>query len=92
MANRHGLIAGATGTGKTVKLRVIGENFSRIGVPESIFGCILWSKVLLRSFEGQRFVDRIAADGVDGRDRLMGWNSAFLRVDGFPFPVFNFQY
>src|SRR6266403_3630301 len=33
MANRHGLIAGATGTGKTVTLRVIAENFSRTGVP-----------------------------------------------------------
>ena len=33
MANRHGLIAGATGTGKTVTLRVIAENFSLIGVP-----------------------------------------------------------
>ncbi len=33
MANRHGLIAGATGTGKTVSLRVLAEQFSRIGVP-----------------------------------------------------------
>ena len=33
MANRHGLITGATGTGKTVSLQVIAENFSRIGVP-----------------------------------------------------------
>jgi len=33
MSNRHGLIAGATGTGKTVSLQVIAENFSRIGVP-----------------------------------------------------------
>jgi DNA helicase HerA-like ATPase len=33
MANRHGLIAGATGTGKTVSLRVLAENFSTIGVP-----------------------------------------------------------
>jgi len=33
MANRHGLIAGATGTGKTVTLQVLAENFSRIGVP-----------------------------------------------------------
>ena len=32
-ANRHGLIAGATGTGKTVTLKVLAENFSRIGVP-----------------------------------------------------------
>lgn len=33
MANRHGLIAGATGTGKTVTLRVLAEHLSRIGVP-----------------------------------------------------------
>jgi len=33
MANRHGLIAGATGTGKTVTLQVIAEQFSRNGVP-----------------------------------------------------------
>jgi len=33
MANRHGLIAGATGTGKTTTLRVLAENFSSIGVP-----------------------------------------------------------
>lgn len=33
MANRHGLIAGATGTGKTVTLRTLAEQFSTIGVP-----------------------------------------------------------
>jgi len=33
MANRHGLIAGATGTGKTVTLRVLAEQFSSRGVP-----------------------------------------------------------
>jgi DNA helicase HerA-like ATPase len=33
LANRHGLVAGATGTGKTVTLRVLAEGFSRIGVP-----------------------------------------------------------
>jgi DNA helicase HerA-like ATPase len=33
MANRHGIIAGATGTGKTVTLQKIAESFSRIGVP-----------------------------------------------------------
>ena len=33
MANRHGLIAGATGTGKTVTLQVLAENFSAQGVP-----------------------------------------------------------
>src|SRR5689334_7789614 len=33
MANRHGLIAGATGTGKTVTLQTMAEGFARIGVP-----------------------------------------------------------
>ncbi len=33
MANRHGLIAGATGTGKTVTLKVMAEGFSDMGVP-----------------------------------------------------------
>ena len=33
MANRHGLIAGATGTGKTVSLQVLAETFSQLGVP-----------------------------------------------------------
>ena len=33
MSNRHGLVAGATGTGKTVTLQVLAESFSRLGVP-----------------------------------------------------------
>jgi len=33
MANRHGMIAGATGTGKTVTLQIFAEGFSRLGVP-----------------------------------------------------------
>jgi hypothetical protein len=33
LANRHGLITGATGTGKTVTLQTLAENFSKIGVP-----------------------------------------------------------
>src|SRR5512135_2449488 len=33
MANRHGLITGATGTGKTVTLQTLAEHFSRVGVP-----------------------------------------------------------
>jgi DNA helicase HerA-like ATPase len=36
MCNRHGLIAGATGTGKTVTLRVIAEQMSRLGVPSVV--------------------------------------------------------
>jgi len=33
LANRHGLVAGATGTGKTVTLQILAEGFSRLGVP-----------------------------------------------------------
>ncbi|NBX77352.1 MAG: DUF853 family protein [Proteobacteria bacterium] len=33
LANRHGLIAGATGTGKTISLQVLAERFSQMGVP-----------------------------------------------------------
>lgn len=33
LSNRHGLITGATGTGKTVSLQVLAEAFSRIGTP-----------------------------------------------------------
>jgi hypothetical protein len=36
LANRHGLVAGATGTGKTVTLQVLAERFSRIGVPSFV--------------------------------------------------------
>jgi DNA helicase HerA-like ATPase len=35
-ANRHGLIAGATGTGKTVTLQILAEGFSNAGVPVSL--------------------------------------------------------
>src|SRR4051812_40176217 len=33
LANRHGLVTGATGTGKTVTLQKLAESFSQIGVP-----------------------------------------------------------
>src|SRR5690606_6051986 len=33
LANRHGAVTGATGTGKTITLQVLAERFSRIGVP-----------------------------------------------------------
>ena len=33
LANRHGLITGATGTGKTITLQTLAESFSRRGVP-----------------------------------------------------------
>ena len=46
MANRHGLIAGATGTGKTVTLQVMAERFSQIGrnLIRGVLGSLLGGK------------------------------------------------
>lgn len=52
MANRHGLVAGATGTGKTITLKVLAESFSDLGVP-----------VFLADVKGD--VSGMAAPGVD---------------------------
>jgi DNA helicase HerA-like ATPase len=52
LANRHGLITGATGTGKTVTLQKMAEQFSRIGVP-----------VFLADVKGD--LSGIGAEGVD---------------------------
>ena len=43
LANRHGLIAGATGTGKTVTLKVMAESFSDLGVPVFLARFDSWS-------------------------------------------------
>ena len=46
MANRHGLISGATGTGKTVTLQVLAEGFSRLGVPVFLADALLGAAAL----------------------------------------------
>jgi hypothetical protein len=65
MANRHGLIAGATGTGKTVSLRVLAEQFSRIGVPvfmADIKGDL--SGLPLAGGENPKVIERVSALGL----------------------------
>ena len=60
MANRHGLVAGATGTGKTVSLQVMAENFSRIGVPvfmADVKGDL--SGICRPGFETPKIIERI---------------------------------
>lgn len=67
MANRHGLIAGATGTGKTVTLQVLAESFSLQGVPvfmTDIKGDL--SGVSKSGIPGQRILDRVNKLGLDG--------------------------
>jgi DNA helicase HerA-like ATPase len=74
MANRHGLIAGATGTGKTVTLRVLAEQFSRIGVP-----------VFMADIKGD--LSGLALEGGDQakvRERAERLGLGDFRYEGFP--------
>ncbi|MDV2469434.1 DUF853 family protein [Acinetobacter chinensis] len=65
-ANRHGLIAGATGTGKTVTLKVLAESFSRIGVPVFLAdakGDV--SSIAKAGASNPKFNERIKSLGID---------------------------
>ncbi len=65
--NRHGLIAGATGTGKSVSLMVLAEGFSRLGVP--VFMADVKGDIAGLSVAGtmnERIGQRIAQIGIDG--------------------------
>ncbi len=67
MSNRHGLVAGATGTGKTVTLQVMAESFSRIGVP--VFAADVKGDLSGISQPGQdnpKLQDRVKKLGLDG--------------------------
>lgn len=64
--NRHGLIAGATGTGKTITLKVLAENFSRIGVPVFLAdakGDV--SSIAKAGAANPKFDERIKSLGID---------------------------
>jgi len=66
MASRHGLVAGATGTGKTVTLRVLAEQFSRIGVPvflADVKGDL--SGIARPGGDHPKVLERVAALGLD---------------------------
>jgi len=73
MANRHGLIAGATGTGKTVTMKVLAESFSELGVP-----------VFLADVKGDLSgMCRPGEDSAQLRERLER-----LEIDDFPLRAF----
>jgi DNA helicase HerA-like ATPase len=66
-ANRHGLIAGATGTGKTVSLQVLAEGFSSMGVPvflADVKGDL--SGISQPIDPGPRIQERIGLIGIEG--------------------------
>src|SRR5262245_28151245 len=65
--NRHGLVAGATGTGKTVSLMVLAEGFSRLGVP--VFLADVKGDVAGLAMAGtpsEKLQKRVADVGVEG--------------------------
>lgn len=64
MSNRHGLIAGATGTGKTITLQILAEGFSRMGVP--VFAADIKGDLsgLAAAGGGKDFSSRLAAIGI----------------------------
>ncbi len=65
--NRHGLVAGATGTGKTVSLMVLAEGFSRLGVPvfmADVKGDV--SGLAMAGTAGEKILKRAAETGLDG--------------------------
>jgi len=67
MANRHGLITGATGTGKTVTLQTLAEQFSNIGVPcfmSDVKGDL--SRVALPGGSNPKVTERISQLGLQG--------------------------
>ena len=82
MANRHGLISGATGTGKSVTLKVMAESFSDMGVPvflADIKGDM--SGLCLTGVDSPKMQERIA------KFPIQGWNykaypTAFFDVFG----------
>ncbi len=79
MANRHGLIAGATGTGKTVTLKVLAEGFSSIGVP-----------VFLADVKGD--LSGLAVAGTDSPkldERLKLTGQAMPDFTGFPVQMWD---
>ncbi|MBE7002720.1 MAG: DUF853 family protein, partial [Ruminococcaceae bacterium] len=69
MANRHGLIAGASGTGKTVTMKVLAESFSDAGVP--VFLCDIKGDVSGLAEPGAR------SDGMEKRIDRFGLRGCF---------------
>ena len=70
LANRHGLITGATGTGKTVTLQKMAESFANIGVPvfmADVKGDL--SGVGAAGVESPKLKERLAALGITGFTR-----------------------
>ncbi len=83
MANRHGLIAGATGTGKTVTLRKMAESFSAAGVPVFLADVKGDLSGIVQAGDGQGKVgERMAEFGLEAAGYLQGFPVRFWDVYG----------
>lgn len=76
MANRHGLISGATGTGKTITLKVMAESFSALGVP--VFLADVKGDLAGCCRTGER------TEAIDRRLTTMGLDPESFRYQPFP--------
>ncbi len=79
MANRHGFICGATGTGKTVTLKVLAESFSKLGVP-----------VFVSDVKGD--VAGLSKPGVDSenmQERIKRFELSDFAYRGYPVTIYD---
>src|SRR5262245_20458687 len=74
-ANRHGLVTGATGTGKTVSLQVMAEGFSAAGVP--VFCADIKGDVAGLAMAGE------PKEALDKRAAAIGFTAEY-RLESFP--------
>ena len=79
MANRHGMVCGATGTGKTVTLKVMAEAFSDAGVP-----------VFLADVKGD--LAGMSLPGIQTEDMAQRLTNFGLLEDGFSFKDYPTNY
>ena len=83
MANRHGLIAGATGTGKTVTLRKLAEAFSDDGVPVFLVDVKGYlSGISQKGLLQGKIAERVEQFGLGGESYLSGYPVSFWDVFG----------
>ncbi|MBQ7604804.1 MAG: DUF853 family protein [Clostridia bacterium] len=83
MANRHGIITGATGTGKTVTLKVLAESFSDLGVPvflSDVKGDLTGTCVPGKETEDMK--ERIARFGISDIFRFSSYPTRFWDIFG----------
>ncbi len=83
MANRHGLIAGATGTGKTVTMKVLAESFSAMGVPvflSDVKGDL--SGMCVAGKDSESMQERIARFGIEEDFSYQGFPTRFWDIFG----------